>query len=113
VVDIFRKGFESYKDAQTPRDHIVLQDMQVTQSGCGVTTYSESNAGSIKRQLNVENLKIISGWVISFANLYGFGCKFHMPHYLSCSGCEVHTVTLSPYMREAAPASCSCSGLTE
>ncbi len=41
---------------------------QEAQSGCGITTYSERNAGSIRRQLNVENLKIISGWVISFAN---------------------------------------------
>ncbi len=43
---MFFRGFESYKDAQTPRDHRVLQDMQVTQSGCGITTYSESSAGS-------------------------------------------------------------------
>ncbi len=65
---IYFRGFESYKDAQTPRDHRVLQDMQVTQSGCGMPTDSESNAGSIRRQINVENLKIISGWVVSFAN---------------------------------------------
>ncbi len=60
--------FESYKDAQIPRDHRVLQDRQVAQGGCGITTYSESNAGSIRRQLNVADLKIISGGVILFAN---------------------------------------------
>ncbi len=33
------KNHESYKDAQIPRDHRVLQDRQVAQSGCGITTY--------------------------------------------------------------------------
>jgi hypothetical protein len=28
---------------------------QVAQSGCGITTYSENNAGGIRRQLNVGN----------------------------------------------------------
>ncbi len=34
VCDVFQ-GFESYKDAQSPRDRRVLQDMQETQSSCG------------------------------------------------------------------------------
>jgi hypothetical protein len=66
-VYIFR-GVESCRDAQTPRDIRVLQDKRVTPSGYGITTCSESNAGSIRRQSNVRNFKIISGWVISVAN---------------------------------------------
>ncbi len=34
------RGFESYKDAQAPRDHRVLQDRQVTQSGIYETWHS-------------------------------------------------------------------------
>jgi hypothetical protein len=52
----FIRGFESYTDAQTLRDRRVLQDWQVAQGGCGITTYSESNAGRIIRQLNVGNV---------------------------------------------------------
>jgi hypothetical protein len=41
---------------------------QEAHSGWGITTYSESNVGSVRLQLNVGGLRIISGWVILFAN---------------------------------------------
>ncbi len=69
VGTIFVSGVLRVTRMHRPRGIIdCFKIRQVAQSGCGITTYCESNAGSIRRQLNVGKLKIISSWVISFAN---------------------------------------------